>query len=596
MTVDATSTFQSPLVLHGGVASPQAPKNGFDLLHQAGLNSGTYRRTTRMYENDVVLAKHLEEAKAAGLDTWLTILGTPEDMQTTGSTTVYQTWSIPPYARTVPNNLGEWASRVVERLDRIEEDSGVLPDYVEIWNEIDRPEFWEGSLLDYLELYSVTAAAIRAAHPQVKIGGPGLAGQFSTLEGSESALDSLARHCAQYSLPLDFLSWHHYTEANEFDLTGVVTRLNDLCDSLGLQNVETVVSEWNIWPNAQHDPINFDTSRAASQLGGFLTTALYAGLDRSVYFQMFDITVFNGDPMLDLQGAHMGMVTTHGIKKPAAHVMSMIARMMDDQVLVSTPDEMEYGVRVLASRTPDRIRLLVSNDDVDARWLWVEKCRVNGLVAGELFDAVMQAATQVGVAEPTAQQLAATGLVSLYEAEFSLTTLAECQLLESLEGTTREVRIRLDNLTSTELATGEFGKIVVFDSTNNNPTLNVSQIQTDLVAAEELGYVLAFEDTATFLHKSYGYVVTGPELQQTGITQWLENNGGNGNQIFNAQVTFKEALISRRMETWRSWETHPATRLQLQDAGVMGISFDRQTHEVVLQMEPNSVTFIELRM
>ena len=596
LNVDTASTLQAPLVLHGGVASPQAPVNGFQLLRDAGLTSGTFRRTTRMYESDVVLAGHLRDAKSAGLDTWLTVVGTPEDLQTTGSGTTYQTWSIPPFARTVPSDLGEWSDRVIDRLDAVYNQFGQLPDYVEIWNEVDRVESWEGSLQDYLELYSVTAAKIRAAYPQIKIGGPGLAGQFSTMEGTESVLDALARHCDQYSLPLDFLSWHHYTEANELDLTGVVDRLHALVASLGMQPVELVISEWNIWPNAHHDPIHFDNARAASQLGGFLTTALYAGLDRSMFFQMFDITVFNGDPMLDLQGAHMGMITTHGIKKPSAHVLSMVTRMMQEQLLVATHEPDEYGVRVLASRTQDRIRLLVTHDEVQPKWLWVEKCRMNGFLGGELFDRVMAAANQVGVANPTAEQLAATGLVTLYEAQFSLATLAEAKRLEAAKGQTREVRIQLDNLTAAELEHGRFGRVVVFDSVHNNPTLNVSQIQADLQEAEDLAFTLAFDDTADFLRKSYGFQVTGPVLQQTGIEEWLTANGGNGNQIFNAQVIFKEALVSRRMERWAEWDTHPATSLKVSDAKTLGFRFVRETNEIVLQMEPDSVTFLELEM
>ena len=597
LNVDATSSLSVPVHSRAGVASMSSTVNGFDVLQAGGVSGGTYRTNTRMYETtDMLLAYHVRDAKEAGMQALVTVLGTPEDLQTPGNGVTYMEWSIPPFARTVPSSYTEWADRVVARLDDMMARTGVLPDYVELWNEIDRQEFWEGTLQQYLDLYSVAATRIRAAYPQVKVGGPGLAGQFSTLEGTESALDALARHCAQYSVPLDFLSWHHYTEANELDLTGVVPRLRGLTSALGLNGVELIVSEWNIWSNLAEEPIAFDDSRAASQMAGFMTTAIQAGLDRNTYFQMFDLVLDPNEPMLDLQGAHMGAITVHGIKKPVAHVLSFIATMLDEQVLKTGAAPKEYGARVLASRTTDRMVLLVSNDEVEPKWLWVEKCRLNGILAGELWERLMAAANQVGVAEPTAQQLAATGLVSLYEAEFSLDVLTDCQVLEAAEGQVREVRVHINNLTAHELENGRIGKVLVFDSTRNNPTLNVSQIQAALAAAEQAGIAHAYQDTADYLVNAWGLPATGPALAQTGIEPWVLANGGTGATVFNAELTMREAIINRRMEGFGQWDQHPATRLNFQSSHQAGVTFDRQTRELVFQMEPNSVTLVELSM
>lgn len=585
-----------PTTLHGGVASPSAPDNAFELLNEAGLTSGTYRRTTRLFENDTLLPWHVQKAQTAGLDVWLTVVGTPEDLATPGTGTTYQTWSIPPFARTMPSDVDEWARRVVERLDFIQEKVGSVPEYVEIWNEIDRVEFWDNSLADYLVLYKATATRIKAAYPHVKVGGPGLAGHFSTLEGTESALDAISRHCAQQMLPLDFLSWHHYTEANELTVTGVIPRLRALHQSLGLGTLELVVSEWNIWSNPEHQSWAFDNAEAATQMAGFLTTALMEGLDRSTFFQMYDIVRYSGEPLADLQGAHMGAITTHGIKKPSARVMSFAMDMLQDNVLIADHPSDEYAVRVLAARTPDRLRLMVSNDDVAPRWLWVQRCREYGFVSGELWDIFVQASNQAG-GSPTVQSLAATGLLTTFQAQFCLDTLAECQVLLDQQGRPREVRVKLSNLTAQERAEGRIARVVRFDEVNNNYARNVEEIQTALADAEAFAEQAALEDAANYLNETYGYSVTGRELGQAGgPSAWLEENGGTGIQIWNSTMTHREAMINRRMEGHRMWDQHPATRLQALTPGAAGVEWDPVTDELVFELEPNTVIIIEATM
>lgn len=597
ITVDLASTLTTSGVLHGGIESKSPPKNALQMLQTAGLTSGTYRRSTKMYENDAMLPFHVKDAQDAGLDVLLTVLATPQYLATPTNGTTFQVWNLPPYARTMPSDPQAWADLVVERIDNIYAKVGTVPDYIEIWNEIDRVEFWEGSLQDYETLYATTATTIRAAYPQIKIGGPGLAGHFSTLEGTESALAALSRFCATNSVPLDFLSWHHYTEANELSISGVVPNLRSLHQSLGLGYVELIISEWNIWANVNKDPWAFDSSVAAAQMAGFLTTALEEGLDRSTFFQLYDLPIYNASPLLDLQGAHLGAITTHGIKKPSARVLGIAMKMMADTVLVTERLPSEHAVRVMASRTGDRLRLLVSNDEVEPKWLWVQRCREYGFISGELFDRFVIAANQAGVQTPTAQQLAATGQLTLFEAQFCLDTAEECQPLIDQQGRTREVRIKITNLTAAERTNGRLQSINVFDSIHNNYAKNVAQIQVQLVEAEEYAQEAAYEDAAAYLTSNYGYTVTGRELELAGgIEPWLNANGGNGSQIFNASMVHREAVINRRMEGHEQWDNHAATRLQTISPQAAGVYWDEVTNEIVLTMEPNSVTVIEAAM
>ncbi len=72
----------------------------------------------------------------------------------------------------------------------------------EVWNEPDLSGFFSGTKEDYFKLYEVTARAIKAVDPEVKVGGP-----------STSAcrwIDEFIAHCKSHDIPLDFITTHHY--------------------------------------------------------------------------------------------------------------------------------------------------------------------------------------------------------------------------------------------------------------------------------------------------------------------------------------------------------------------------------------------------
>ncbi|MGD0736659.1 MAG: beta-xylosidase [Terracidiphilus sp.] len=82
----------------------------------------------------------------------------------------------------------------------------------EVWNEPDIP-YWHGTPAEYDRLYDFTAAAIRQALPNAKIGGPEATG---VSDHSEPFLRQFLEHCShgvnaatgEKGAPLDFISYH----------------------------------------------------------------------------------------------------------------------------------------------------------------------------------------------------------------------------------------------------------------------------------------------------------------------------------------------------------------------------------------------------
>ena len=123
--------------------------------------------------------------------------------------------------------------------------------YWEIWNEPEnRPVMWTGNDAQFLELYKVTARTLRAEFPAIKIGGAafGYYGKFDgqDLQPSEFVAAFLDQ-CRSESLPLDFFSWHCYTD-NPAELPARARAVRRVLDARDFSKTESHLNEWNFLP------------------------------------------------------------------------------------------------------------------------------------------------------------------------------------------------------------------------------------------------------------------------------------------------------------------------------------------------------------
>lgn len=90
----------------------------------------------------------------------------------------------------------------------------VLTWYWELWNEPDGM-YWKGTIDEFNKLYDYTAAAVKAAHPQARVGGPATTGPG---RGKNAAhfLDRFCQHVVnetntltgEIGAPIDYVSFH----------------------------------------------------------------------------------------------------------------------------------------------------------------------------------------------------------------------------------------------------------------------------------------------------------------------------------------------------------------------------------------------------
>ena len=114
--------------------------------------------------------------------------------------------------------------------------------YWEIWNEPEGKAMWSGTLEQYFRLYETVAKAIKAYSPLLKVGGPASTGVQSVL------MKPFLGYCRDHSLPLDFFSWHLYTEhPGDFIRNAKIARA--MLDEYGFRNTENFLDEWHYIPS-----------------------------------------------------------------------------------------------------------------------------------------------------------------------------------------------------------------------------------------------------------------------------------------------------------------------------------------------------------
>jgi hypothetical protein len=147
-----------------------------------------------------------------------------------------------------PPSYEKWAAVVEHIVRHYNEgwDDGLHANirYWEVWNEPDITDFWSGTPEQYYRLYEVTVRALKRVDPTLRVGGPALAGH-------ELFLDGFLAYARQRALPLDFLSWHIYTQ-DPADVAKRAERFHEMLMRYGYAGAQSVLDEWN------YGPLNWD--------------------------------------------------------------------------------------------------------------------------------------------------------------------------------------------------------------------------------------------------------------------------------------------------------------------------------------------------
>lgn len=330
-----------------------------------------------------------------------------------------------------PNDYAKWAGLVsaftrhcVERYGLDE----VRRWYFEVWNEPDLRGFWSGTRTQYFELYAISARAIKAIDPQLRVGGPSTSnfvadGRFDGERESRSNLIEVIKpeeseklpwrpvwvqafldYCVANRLPVDFVSTHPYPTDWALDGSGKgrgVTRqveatpndlrlLRRMIDAGPYPKAAIHLTEWSSTPSPRdhgHDTLPAATYVVKANLES-------AGLADSLSYWTFTDVFEEGGAGNSLFHGGFGLINYQGIVKPTFHAYRML-HALGDEVLGQAPGVMitrhraDGRVTAIAYHYPSEMPLTVPANDRNTVSVGTPtsfRLEIDGLPAGTAFE------------------------------------------------------------------------------------------------------------------------------------------------------------------------------------------------------------------
>ena len=256
----------------------------------------------------------------AGMKPFVEISFMPSALATGHKTIFYYTANGSP-----PKDYGQWADLVTAFIRNLESHFGkaeVETWRFEVWNEPNLDGFWtHGDQAAYFHLYDVTARAIKAVDPALKIGGPATAGAAWVPE--------FLAHARTARVPVDFVTTHAYgVNAGFLDANGKadnelsidpgaivndVLKVRQQVNAAGLPRLPVYFTEWST-SYSPRDPIH-DAYLSAPYILEKLKR-VEGSVQAMSYWTYTDLFEEAGPPPSSFQGG-FGLVNREGIRKSA---------------------------------------------------------------------------------------------------------------------------------------------------------------------------------------------------------------------------------------------------------------------------------------
>ena len=199
--------------------------------------------------------------------------------------------------------------------------------YWEIWNEPEnRPAMWTGSDEDYYRLYSTAAKRIKAAFPALMVGGPSVGATGEVVDGRlrpTAFLEGFLNSCKADGAPLDFFSWHTYTD-DPYLYARKAWAIRQWLDDHELARTEIHLNEWNFLPDNDWAPmLGSDQALRRQQwyekMGGPQGAAFIACV--LLYLQDAPVDVAN---LYSGDSGSFGLFNRYGVPKKTFHAVRAV--------------------------------------------------------------------------------------------------------------------------------------------------------------------------------------------------------------------------------------------------------------------------------
>ena len=261
---------------------------------------------------------------------------------------------------TPPKDGAQWAALVSRLATHWVERYGIEEVgswFFEVWNEPNLPSFWTGTQADYFDLYRRTALALKDVDLSLRVGGPATA--------NNEWITEFVDFCEQNSVPLDFVSTHHYP-------TDALGSIGEDTETQLAHSKRSILREWaqETHRKAHRKPIYYTEWSSSSNPRDHLHDEPYTaavivktmmeatGLVHGYSFWTFtDIFEENYMPATAFQGG-FGLLTLQGVPKPSFRAFELLHRLGTEALHVSGAHD---TVDVWAVRGGNAVKILLTN-------------------------------------------------------------------------------------------------------------------------------------------------------------------------------------------------------------------------------------------
>ena len=249
-----------------------------------------------------------------------------------------------------PLDLEDWEALVYETVRYYNIERGLGIRYWEVWNEPNLRNFWIDSIEDYLELYAVSARAVKQADSTALVGGPALSSPpvhpsaYRFLE--ENWISALVNTVQQNNLPLDFVSWHFYS-GNPHDFAKNIELHEQWLSQLN-PRPQLLLTEWNYTAG---DSVVMDNGQSVAYLAQTLSVFADSNLSHAFYFEPID----GGDDWI----SRWGLIRADGTPKASYYAYTLFDRLTGERL--ATESNHPY-IGAMASVEEGRVAILVWNN------------------------------------------------------------------------------------------------------------------------------------------------------------------------------------------------------------------------------------------
>ena len=269
-------------------------------------------------------------------------------------------WAMP------PKDYDKWYDLIYNLISHLRDKYGIdelNTWYFEMWNEPDIM-YWRGTHEEFCKLYDYTEAAVHAAAPSVRFGGPATCGNMGENDPATVFLDGFLNHIkneenyysGKIGTRIDFMSFHSKGGIYRFNalaqkqlpsikefLTNIVTQ-SSIIKKYGYDNLECVLSEADPdgWAaGGRYDNFNLN----------FRNTEYYASYVMSAYKNMYDLAEKQNMDIRPLAWAFMfeaercfegtRTFSTQGINKAVFNLFKLFSKLGTQRISLETSRDLD---------------------------------------------------------------------------------------------------------------------------------------------------------------------------------------------------------------------------------------------------------------